>query len=111
MTIAEGKQPMLAHSVYFSLNDNSAAAQQRLLVACRKYLSGHPGTVFFAAGILAKELNRPVNDRDFDVALHVVFQNPAAQDAYQKAERHLTFIAENKANWKKVRVFDACVES
>ncbi len=111
MSIAEGKQPLLAHSVYFTLNDNSAAAKERLLAACKQYLSGHPGTVFFAAGILAEELNRPVNDRDFDVALHVVFQNPAAQDAYQKAERHLKFIAENKANWKKVRVFDARVES
>ena len=101
---------MLAHNVYFSLNDNSAAAIEKLVAACEKYLTGHPGTVFFAAGTLAAELDRPVNDRDFDVALQVVFDSMASHDKYQKADRHLAFVAENNDNWKKVRVFDANVE-
>jgi hypothetical protein len=42
--------------------------------------------------------------------LHVVFENRAAHDAYQTAPRHLKFIEENKATWKKVRVFDSDVE-
>jgi hypothetical protein len=102
---------MLAHNVYFALTDNSPAQRQRLLDACRKYLSGHPGTVFFAVGTLAEELNRPVNDRDFDVALHIVFESQAAHDKYQDAPRHVQFIDENKDNWKKVRVFDSVVAS
>lgn len=101
---------MLAHNVFFSLHDNSPAAKQRLIGACKKYLSAHPGTVFFACGTLAEELNRPVNDRDFDVGLHLVFQDQAAHDAYQEAPLHEQFIAENKDNWKKVRVFDSLVE-
>jgi hypothetical protein len=101
---------VLAHNVYFSLNDNSAAAVEKLLSDCRNYLSGHPGTVFFAVGTRTVELNRPVNDRDFDVALAVVFENLAAHDEYQKSQRHLAFIAENKSNWKQVRVFDADAE-
>ena len=105
----EKQKTMLAHMVYFSLVDNSPAEIDKLVASCHKYLSGHPGTVFFAAGTLAKELDRPVNDREFDVALHVVFQDKAAHDLYQKAERHLKFIEENKANWKKVRVFDSQV--
>ena len=40
---------MLAHSVFFTLNDNRPEAVGRLVAACRKYLSGHPGTVYFAA--------------------------------------------------------------
>jgi hypothetical protein len=100
---------LLAHNVYFSLNDNSDAAKDRLIAACKKYLSGHPGTVFFAAGGLAKELDRPVNDRDFDVALHVIFESKDAHDRYQKDARHLKFIEENTSNWKKVRVFDSYV--
>jgi hypothetical protein len=48
-----------------------------------------------------------VNDRDFDVALQVMFSDRAAHDRYQTDERHLAFIAENKANWQRVRVFDA----
>ena len=104
---AEKAGPQLAHHVFFSLEDNSAEAKQKLVAACKKYLSGHPGTVSFAAGTLAAEFDRPVNDRDFDVSLHVVFENKAAHDRYQKADRHLKFIEENKANWKKVRVFDS----
>ena len=101
---------MLAHNVYFSLKDNSSSAKEKLLAACKKYLTGHQGTVFFACGMLAQEMRREVNDRDFEVALHVIFQDQAAHDKYQAASRHQQFIAENKENWKKVRVFDSIVE-
>jgi len=101
---------MLSHSVYFTLHDSTPAAVERLTAACKTYLTGHPGTCFFAAGGLAEEFQRPVNDRAFDVALLVVFKDLAAHDAYQQAPRHLKFIAENKSNWQQVRVFDAWVE-
>jgi len=100
---------LLAHNVYFTLKDRSPAAKAKLVASCKKYLSGHPGTVFFAAGTLCEELTRPVNDRDFDVALHVIFATKADQDAYQVAPRHLEFIAEGKDNWARVRVFDSVV--
>jgi hypothetical protein len=106
---AESK--VLAHDVYFALNDPSAEAKAKLVVACRKYLTGHEGTVFFAAGTLAGELDRPVNDRDYDVALHVYFRDKAAHDKYQDAPRHKQFIEEMQGNWKKVRVFDSWVET
>ncbi len=101
------KGPMIAHNVYFSLNDNSAAARHKLVEACKKYLADHPGTVFFAAGVVGKDFDRPVNDRDYDVALHLVFVDKAAHDKYQDAAKHKQFIDENKDNWKKVRVFDS----
>jgi hypothetical protein len=97
----------LAHMVYFTLKDNSDEAVQNLVAACKKYLTDHPGTVFFAVGTVASELNRPVNVRDFDVALQVVFESRTAHDAYQQAPRHLQFVEENKATWAQVRVFDA----
>ena len=53
------------------------------------------------------DVHRPVNDQDFDVALHVVFRTRADHDRYQKSERHITFIEENKGNWKQSRVFDS----
>lgn len=105
----EAKGPMLCHDVYFALKDNSAAAKKKLVDACTKHLSKHPGEVFFAAGTIAEDFNREINDRDFDVSLHIVFQNKAGHDRYQDAERHKQFIAENKDNWKKVRVFDSVV--
>lgn len=100
---------MLSHDVYFTLNDASDEAVDGLVAACQKYLKDHPGVVFFGAGKLAKELQRPVNDLAFDVALHVVFEDKAAHDAYQTAEAHLQFIEEQKGNWKQVRVFDSYV--
>jgi len=102
---------MLAHNVYFTLNDASDAAEQALVDSCKKYLKDHPGVVFFACGTLQPELQRPVNDRAFDVALHVVFDSLASHDLYQDAPLHQKFIEENKPNWKQVRVFDSAVGS
>jgi hypothetical protein len=101
---------LLSHDVYFTLKDNSPAAKEKLVAACKKYLSKHEGEVFFAAGVRAEELKREVNDQDFDVALHIVFKTRADQDRYQEAARHKQFIAENRANWKRVRVFDSLVQ-
>ena len=100
---------MLGHMVYFTLKDRSPKAVTKLVEDCRKYLSGHPGTVFFAVGTLVEDLARPVNQRDWDVALQLVFESREAHDAYQQHPRHLQFIEENKANWEKVRVYDAYV--
>jgi hypothetical protein len=107
---AEDKGLMLSHDVYFSLKQSTPETKKKLVDACKKYLSKHPGEVFFAAGTRAEELKREVNDQDFDVALHIVFQDLASQEKYQDAERHKQFIAENKDNWKKVRVFDSVVD-
>jgi hypothetical protein len=101
---------LLVHNVYFALKDNSPTAQQKLLAACKKYLTAHPGIVFFACGTLAEELKRDVNDRAFDVGLHIIFENQPAHDRYQAAADHLKFIEENRANWSKVRVFDSTAE-
>ena len=107
---ADPTEARVVHNVYFSLKDNSADAKKRLVAACKKYLAKHPGTEYFSAGTLCEDLNRPVNDRDFDVALHLVFKNREAHDKYQDAPLHQQFIDENKDNWKKVRVFDSVVE-
>ncbi|WP_437188244.1 Dabb family protein [Planctomicrobium sp. SH668] len=101
---------MLSHNVFFTLHDNSAPAVEKLVADCQKYLKNHPGVVFFAAGTLAKEFTRPVNDVAFDVALHVVFTDKAAHDEYQTAADHIKFIEENKPSWKQVRVFDSWVD-
>lgn len=101
--------PNLAHMVYFSLKDNSPEASQKLVDACKKYLSKHEGEVYFSAGVRVMDLKREVNDSEFDVALHIVFKDRAAHDKYQDHPRHISFINENKANWKKVRVFDSTV--
>jgi hypothetical protein len=97
---------LFGHMVFFTLKDSSPEAQARLVQDCQHYLSDHPGTLHFSSGTLADTM-RPVNDRTFHVALHLVFANRAAHDAYQDAERHLEFVRQNKDNWVQVRVFDS----
>lgn len=101
----------LAHMVYFKLKDASPAAREKLVAACHKHLSGHEGTVYYSAGTVVDELNREVNDRDWDVGLHLVFDGLEAHNKYQVHPRHEDFIRENKDNWSKVRVFDSYVTS
>ena len=103
---------MLAHNVYFTLEDPTPAKIDELVAACHKYLKDpkdHPGLVFFAAGTVVNELARPVNDRMFHVALHVVFQDKHSHDLYQVAPSHLKFIELHKPSWRNVRVFDSYV--
>jgi quinol monooxygenase YgiN len=103
--------PMIGHMVYFKLKDGSAENRAKLVAACDKYLTDHEGTTFYAAGVISDDFKREVNDRDWDVALHLVFADKAAHDKYQDHERHKAFIDENKAGWEKVRVFDAACET
>ena len=101
---------MLAHNVYFSLNNRSPEAIRHLLDACRLHLAACPGVVFFACGEPASECARPVNDRDFDVSLHLVFRSVDDHDRYQTQDaEHQKFIGKCRDNWAKVRVFDSVV--
>jgi len=104
---APAADTMIGHMVFFTLTDNSPAKVQALVAACDKYLSKHAGEVYYSAGPRAKEFNRDLNDQDWDVALHLVFKSKADHDKYQDAARHKQFIDENRAGWKKVRVFDS----
>jgi hypothetical protein len=108
-TAAPAKDPMIGHMVYFQLTDNSPTAVAKMTTACEKYLKDHPGTVFYAAGTLAGEKSM-FNDRDFDVALHLVFKTKADLDKYAASERHKQFVDENRSSWKKIRVFDSQIE-
>jgi hypothetical protein len=97
----------LGHMVFFTLAEDTPENRAKLVAACQKYLTGHEGTLYFSTGTLAEDLARDVNDRDFDVALHLVFASKADHDRYQDHPRHLKFIEENQALWSKVRVFDS----
>jgi hypothetical protein len=101
---------MLSHMVYFTLKDASPAAVDHLVDECQRLLKPLPGTTFFAAGKLAPEFQRPVNDLNYHVALNVVFDSKESHDRYQTAEEHLAFIAANRDNWAQVRIFDAYVD-
>jgi hypothetical protein len=100
----------LAHHVFFTLEDSSAEKVSGLLAACQHYLTGHDGVIDVSVGVRDPELARPVNNTDYHVSLHVIFTDRAAHDVYQTASRHLEFIAQEKANWKSVAVFDSYLQ-
>jgi hypothetical protein len=104
---AAGSGPALGHMVFFDLKEKTKGAREKLVAACNQHLSGHEGTLHFSAGTIAEDLRREVNDLDFDVALHLVFESKEAHDRYQDHPRHKKFIEESKDAWKRVRVFDS----
>ena len=99
----------VAHNVFFQLTDGSPARVDELVAACHTYLNVQPGIVFFAVGPLCKELNRDVNDQNWDVGLHLVFDSKASHDSYQDDPEHVKFVDANKPTWAGVRVFDSYV--
>ena len=101
---------VIAHNVYFTLKDNSPEAKRALLDACHKYLSHHAGTIHFWCGVLAEDHVRDVNDRDWEVGLHVIFEDKAAHDYYHDHPDHQQFVAEMQPNWAASRVFDTWLE-
>src|SRR4051812_42066905 len=80
---AGAAEPRLAHSVFFTLKDRSPESRARFLASCEKYLTGHEGVVSFSVGTIAEDVVEPVSDREFDVALLIVFRDKKASDAYQ----------------------------
>ncbi len=99
----------IAHCVYFTLKDATAETKAKLVADCKKFLSKPEGSLAFAAGVRDEEIKSQVNDKEFDVALMLVFKDKESFDKYAASEPHKKFIADNVSNWKSVRVFDARV--
>jgi hypothetical protein len=108
-TGASAAEPKLSHVVIFALKDHSPNAREKFVASCRKYLKNHEGMVSFSVSVIADDVTEPVSDREFDVVLNVTFKDKAASASYQKSERHQKFVAENRASFAKVRVFDSYV--
>ena len=97
---------MLGHYVFFSLHDATPTAIKALIASAEALLAPQEGIVFFGIGPRTEDLNRAVNDTQFDVGLQIVFSDRTAHDRYQEVPDHLKFIEQNKGNWSKIRVFD-----
>lgn len=104
---AEKNGAQLAHIVFFTLKDHSSESRERFVASCRKYLPGHPGTLYFSIGTVALDVKEPVSVTDFDVAVHIVFTCREAKLTYEASPRHLAFVAANTKFFQKVRVFDS----
>jgi hypothetical protein len=97
---------MFIHTVYFWMTDGaSEAAKQKLVSDCYRFLKAIPTVKHLWAGPPAMT-PREVVDNSYQVGLTVVLEDEAGHDIYQKHELHMEFIAENKAHWRRVQVYD-----
>ncbi|ODU01122.1 MAG: hypothetical protein ABS79_02230 [Planctomycetes bacterium SCN 63-9] len=105
-----GSKLPLAHMVFFTLKDHSKESREKFVAGCEKYLKEIPGSIHFSLGEQAQDVEEPVvSVRDFDVALHVIFENKEARDVYLVHPQHKAFVAEFRPIFEKVRVFDSYI--
>lgn len=104
---AKESQPKLAHMVFFTLKDNSQESLDKFTAACQEYLPDHEGSVYYSLGTRAADVEEPPSVKDFDVALHLVFDGKASLEKYIKSDRHQAFLAIARPMLEKARVFDS----
>ena len=107
--------PKMMHSTYFSLKpDASPDVRAKYMAACHKYLSSSPGIMSFWVGERAQDMQRPVNDTSFVIAMNQVFQNKSAFDRYNGHDpMHDEFVkvANGLAPQTTRRVYDSYLSS
>jgi len=97
---------MFSHVVIFWTDPAKPAAADALVAGAHKYLKKIPGVTQFHVGKMAKS-HRAVVDQTYQVGLHILFPDQAAQDAYQEHPLHLEFVEKVfKPNCVKVVVYD-----
>ena len=98
---------MLVHTVFFWLRGDLSEADRAEFRAGVESLRGIEAASAVYIGTPAATGERPVIDASYDVCLTVLLPDVPAHDIYQEHPIHLTFIAQNKAKWTRVLVYDA----
>lgn len=101
------KTKPFAHMFFFQLCDTSTALVSRFVELCRKYLGGHPGQRHFSIGIRALEINREVSGKNFEVSVHMIFEDIDAFNAYSASPTHEDFITESAGMSPERIVYDS----
>ena len=97
---------MFVHLVYFWLKpDNKQAARDQILKDAESLLKKIPAVRHLWCGQMVPS-PREVVDSTFDVGLCICYDDQAGHDAYQEHPLHKEFLARNKANFDRVRIYD-----
>lgn len=83
---------MFSHVVIFYTKPEVPNAVADLVAGCETYLRDIPGVRACHIGRMAPS-PRPVVVQDYQVGLNLVFDDQAAEAAYQVHPRHLEFVA------------------
>jgi hypothetical protein len=70
-------------------------------------LMGHEGTISFAGGTIAEDVEEPVNVKELDLALHLVVEAKEAEEADLEPCCYQQFSREDRGLWSKVRDLDS----
>ncbi|MSU24017.1 MAG: Dabb family protein [Opitutus sp.] len=98
---------MLVHTVYFWLKPELTPAQRADFRRGVESLGTIKAVDKAYVGTPAATEKRPIIDDSYSVALTVLCRDLAAHDAYQVDPIHLAFIAQCKACWTRVQIYDA----
>jgi hypothetical protein len=97
---------MFVHTVFFWLKPTpNDRGRDQLISDCTTLLAKIPGARHVWAGKPAMT-PREVVDNSYHAALTVVLDDAAAHDVYQEHPLHKEFVARNKANFERIRVYD-----
>lgn len=97
------------HVVYFWVREGGTQEDaEKIAEGCRTYLTQVPGVTRFAVGHPAGT-PRAVVDNTYGTVLVTEFADVAGHDVYQDHPLHLQFIAECKAHWSRVQVYDSII--
>ena len=97
---------MFSHVVIFWTKADRPEAVEELLAGAEKYLRPCPGVLHYHCGQMVGS-HRDVVDQSYQVALNLVFEDKATQDAYQGHPLHVEFVEKVfKPNCERVVVYD-----
>lgn len=92
---------------FFQLSDTSSELIDSFVELCRKYLGGHPGQRYFSIGIRALEINRDVSRKNFEVSVHMIFDNIDVFNDYSASPIHEEFITASAGMSPERIVYDS----
>src|SRR5207248_3021347 len=101
------KSKPFAHMFFFQLSDTTPELVDSFVELCRKFLGDHPGQRHFSIGIRALEINRDVSGKNFEVSVHMIFDNIDAFNAYSASPTHEEFITESAGMSPERIVYDS----
>jgi len=97
---------MFTHVVLFWMKpDAPHNAAEQTKIDAQDLLAKIPSITYFSVGDPAMT-PRDVVDNSYHVGLLTVFADTEGHDEYQIHPLHTEFLARNKANWEKVRIYD-----
>jgi hypothetical protein len=89
----QSRQPYrYLHQVFFRLADRTPETSDTFMRLCRELLSRHPGLEQFTLGFRDVEMQRSVNDQQFDLSMTMIFDSIESYNLYRQHEDHHRWI-------------------